>query len=307
MSDNSRSGGRRARIGALPLFLVMAVVLGLLGYELISALRETDAISTPVERPLDDPGPGGAAEPAPSPSPSAPTVEKLIPRILAVHPHDPAAFTQGLVLHGGDLFESTGLNGRSSLRRVDLETGEVLQLRELDARYFGEGLAVVDDTLVQLTWKAGTAFVYDRATFEPLGSHAYDGEGWGLCFDGRWLVMSDGSNELTFRDPMTFDAVGGVPVTLDGRPVADLNELECVGDRVLANIWQTDLIVAVDSATGVAVSVIDASELRRDAEASAEGRIDVLNGIAHLPASDTYLLTGKLWPRMYEVRLVAAE
>lgn len=220
-------------------------------------------------------------------------------KVLATRPHDPQAFTQGLFLADGVLFESTGLNGESTLRRVDPDTGAVLQRVDLPETVFAEGLARVGDRLIQLTWQNRVAYVYDRTTFREIGRHAYDTEGWGLCHDGRRLVMSDGTSTLYFRNPATFEVVGQVAVTLNGAPRDMLNELECVGNRVYANVWQTDTIVRVDPATGVVDAVIDASSLLTPGE---RATADVLNGIAWDPDAETFLITGKLWPKLFEVR-----
>lgn len=221
------------------------------------------------------------------------------PEVLSSFPHDPTAFTQGLLLFDSELYESTGLEGQSTVRRVRLESGEVLQRTDLIDTEFGEGLALVDDRLVQLTWQNGVAHVYDRATLTKLESFDYDGEGWGLCFDGAKLLMTDGSSTLFFRDPQTFDIEGQVTVTLDGAPVARLNELECVGELVYANVWQTDFILRIDPRTGTVLTRIDASGLLTAEE---EVSADVLNGIAYDASTDHFYLTGKLWPRLFEVR-----
>lgn len=213
-------------------------------------------------------------------------------------PHDPTAFTQGLVFHEGRLLESTGLRGRSTLRVVVPETGAVERRVELSSDRFGEGLALVGPELIQLTWQERVALRYDL-DLNPLGTFEYQGEGWGLCYDGVRLVMSDGSSKLTFRDPKSFAVIGGVDVTSDGVPVRNLNELECVGSLVYANIWQSDAIVRIDAATGRVVTHIDASGLLSPSEAA---RADVLNGIAFDAKTGHFFLTGKLWPKLFEVR-----
>lgn len=225
--------------------------------------------------------------------------EALRVEVVKTYPHAPDAFTQGLLYHDGWLYESTGLVGRSSLRKVKLTTGEVALRADVPGGVFAEGLARVGDRLVQLTWHAGQALVWDRDTFEHLSTHRYEGEGWGLCFDGTHLVMSDGSDRLTFRDPRTFAVERRVRVTKVDRPVRRLNELECVGDSVYANVWQQEDIVRIDAKTGRVTAVIDASGLLSQDEARG---VDVLNGIAHVPERDTFLLTGKLWPKLFEVR-----
>jgi len=170
--------------------------------------------------------------------------------VVATHPHARDAFTQGLLVHEGKLYESTGLRGRSTLREVDIESGEVLRKVELDDEHFAEGLARVGDELVQLTWQSGKAFRYRIADFELVGEHDYTGEGWGLCFDGERLVMSDGTAWLSFRDPQTFERIGEVRVTRAGRPLRRLNELECVDGQVFANVWTDEHIARIDPETG---------------------------------------------------------
>jgi glutaminyl-peptide cyclotransferase len=227
--------------------------------------------------------------------------ERLRVQIVQAYPHDPNAFTQGLVLAGGRLFESTGLEGRSSLREVELTTGRVLRKLDVPAPVFAEGLALVGTRLFQITWKHETAYTYDRDTFKQGPSFPYTGEGWGLCHDGRDLVMSDGSARLTFRGPETFRVTREVVVREGGQPVEQLNELECVGADVYANVWMTDRIVRINPASGAVTATIDASNLLSPSERYGT---DVLNGIAFDPATDTFLITGKLWPKMFRVRFV---
>lgn len=221
--------------------------------------------------------------------------------VVETYPHDPGASTQGLVLAGSRLFESTGLVNRSSLREVDLKTGRVLRRLDLPAPLFAEGLAVVGTRLFQLTWKDGAAFTYERDTFRRGPTFRYDGEGWGLCHDGRQLVMSDGSARLTFRSPEDFRATREIVVRDGGRPVDRLNELECVGPHVYANVWMTDRIVRIDGRTGTVTANVDAAGLLPAADRAAAS---VLNGIAWDPSTDTFLLTGKRWPKLFRVRFV---
>lgn len=221
--------------------------------------------------------------------------------IVAEYPHDPSAFTQGLVFRDGRLYESTGLYGASELREVELATGRVLRRVALPADLFGEGLARVGDRLVQLTWLEERALVWDLATFGRTAEHRYRGEAWGLAFDGERLIQSDGSDRLTFRDPESLAALGSLRVTDGGRPVVALNELEWVEGRLYANLWMTDEIAVIDPTTGRLHARIDASSLLPPAE---RARVDVLNGIAHDPESGLFLLTGKLWPRLFAVRWV---
>jgi glutamine cyclotransferase len=243
------------------------------------------------------PGPGRPVAPPPLPGPA----ERLAVKVLSVRPHDPHAFTQGLVWDRGKLYESDGLYGASSLREVDAATGEVRRRIDVPPGFFAEGLALAGDRLIQLTWREGSAFVYSRTSFERIAELHYRGEGWGLCFDGKRLVMSDGSDHLTFRDPRTFAVVGGVDVRLDGRPAMQLNELECVGREVYANVWQVDEILRIDPASGRVTAVIDAAGLLSPEERAVA---DVLNGIAYDAGKKTYLITGKLWPKLFEVAFV---
>lgn len=225
-------------------------------------------------------------------------VERLGARVIRRYPHQRDAFTQGLVWHDGLLYESTGQEGHSSLRLVELETGEVLRRRDDEPSLFGEGLALAGDLLYQLTWQNGRALVFRRDDFAPVREFSYDGEGWGLCHDGTSLVMSDGSERLVFRDPASFAAQRSVRVTLEGNPVTQLNELECVAGAVWANVWQTDTIVRIDPRDGRVTAVVDASGLLTAEERRAA---NVLNGIAWMPESGHFLLTGKYWPWLFEV------
>ena len=227
--------------------------------------------------------------------------ERLRVQVVQTYPHDPGAFTQGLVLTGGRLFESTGLEGRSSVREVELATGKVLRRLDVPAPVFAEGLALVGTRLFQITWKHELAYTYDRDTFKKGPSFAYTGEGWGLCHDGHDLVMSDGSARLSFRGPETFRQTREITVRDEGRPVDQLNELECVGSQVYANVWMTDRIVRVDATTGRVTASIDASGLLNAAERYGT---DVLNGIAYDASNETFLITGKLWPRLFRVKFV---
>ncbi|MEM7583867.1 MAG: glutaminyl-peptide cyclotransferase [Acidobacteriota bacterium] len=230
-------------------------------------------------------------------------VEHLAIEIKAVYPHDPVAFTQGLVWDGGVLYESTGLYGRSSLRRVEPVSGEVMEIRSVDPNLFGEGLARVGDRLLQLTWHAGITLVYDLATLDLVDEYGFNGEGWGLAYDGERLAMSDGSHRVTFRDQEDFRWLATLEVKLEGKPVNYLNELEFAEGSLYANVWGEDRIVRIDPDTGRVTAVIDASDLLSPAEKS---RVDVLNGIAYDPVSKTFWLTGKFWPKMFQVVFVPA-
>jgi glutamine cyclotransferase len=220
--------------------------------------------------------------------------------VVHAYPHDHDAFTQGLIFRDGFLYESTGLNGRSSLRKVRLESGAVLQQRRIDRRYFAEGLTDWRDRLIQLTWDTSIGFVYDLATFAPRSTFTYPGEGWGLTHDDRQLIMSDGTSSLRFLDPETMRETRRVTVMDGARPVDQLNELEYVKGRVYANVWLTDRIAMIDPAGGRVEAWIDLSGLRGP---SAPAGNDVLNGIAYDAAGDRLFVTGKLWPRLFEIRL----
>ncbi len=223
--------------------------------------------------------------------------------VIATHPHDPNAFTQGLELtDDGRFVESTGLYGESDRRIVDVDTGTVEAIVALDPNLFGEGMTIVGDELVQITWKAGTYIRSDLGTLSEISRGTYDGEGWGLCHDSTRFVMSNGTSTLTFRNTTTFDIERTVDVALDGERVANLNELECVDDRVLANVWLSDDILVIDPATGVVVATVDGSELRPD-DAPIEDSSFALNGIAHDQTTGHWYLTGKRWPVLYEVVL----
>jgi glutaminyl-peptide cyclotransferase len=232
---------------------------------------------------------------------SEPRVQSLRVEVLSVHPHDAHAFTQGLLIQDGRMFESTGLYGQSSLREIASASGEVLRSIPLDARFFGEGLAAVDHRLIQLTWRENTALVYDRETFTEIGRFTFTGEGWGLCYDGTQLAMSDGSDTIVFRSPENFNVLRSIKVTLNDQPVPRLNELEFAGGFLYANVWQEDSIVKIDPATGKVVAIIDASGLLTPEE---DRSADVLNGIAYDPATGDFYLTGKLWPKLFRVRWV---
>ena len=234
------------------------------------------------------------------PEPTAPTT--LRAHVLETVPHDTAAFTEGLEIDDGILYEGTGLEGKSDLRATDPETGRVTRRTPLPRDLFGEGITVVDDVIWQLTWQNGVAIKRDRTTFAELGRATYDGEGWGLCHDGRRLVMSNGTARLTFRDPDTFRETGHTEVTdADGRPVTQLNELECAGGHVYANVWKTDRIVRIDPGDGKVTATVDLAGLLPAAQ---RADADVLNGIAAIPGTDEFLVTGKLWPTMFRVKFV---
>jgi glutaminyl-peptide cyclotransferase len=297
------SGGAiRPRVGiALAVVAVALLALGL-------------RLWTPGVALLAQPTPTAAAPPAFSTRLWLPRVSVADPeaetpvygyRVIAEFPHDPDAFTQGLLYHDGFLYESTGVYGASSLRRVDLETGRVLQQVDLPADYFGEGLALWGERLIQLTWQENTGFLYDRETFQLLDQFSYPGEGWGLTHDGQRLIMSDGTAELRFWDPDTLEEIGRVTVRDHQGPVNMLNELEYVRGEVYANVWMSDRIARIDPASGRVIAWIDLAGLLSAADR--QGRVDVLNGIAYDAAGDRLLVTGKWWPKLFHIELVPPE
>ncbi|KAA2263027.1 glutaminyl-peptide cyclotransferase [Solihabitans fulvus] len=230
------------------------------------------------------------------------SVPRLRAEVLARLPHDTSAFTQGLEIADGVLYESTGLAGHSTMRALDPTTGLELRRVPLTPPLFGEGATVVGDRIWQLTWQDGVAIQRDRTTLAEVGRSRYQGEGWGLCHDDKRLVMSDGTDRLTFRDPVTFAQVGEVRVTNAGQPLTRLNELECVGGAVWANVWQSNDIVRIDPGSGHVTAVADLTALRPP-DRSGD---DVLNGIAAVPGTDEFLVTGKDWQTLYRVRFVPA-
>ncbi len=238
--------------------------------------------------------------------PALPTAGTGITRytyeVVQTLPHDHGAFTQGLVFRNGEFLESTGLNGRSSLRDVEIATGRVLKQVPVAREYFAEGLAVVGDKAFQLTWQSNKCFVYDADTFRKEGEFTYEGEGWGLATDGKELILSDGTNHIRFIDPANFKVLRTIEVTADGKPVVNLNELEWIKGEIFANIWQTSQIVRIDPATGHVRGVIEFDGLLAPQDRPGA---DVLNGIAYDAATDRLFVTGKLWPKIFEVRLKA--
>jgi len=234
-------------------------------------------------------------------APPTGTVPLYTYRIVRTFPHDPNAFTQGLQFLDGVLYEGTGLNGRSSIRKVQLETGKVLQERAISPEYFGEGITVWKNDLLELTWQSHVAIVYEKATFEPKKRFSYPGEGWGLTHDGTNLIMSDGSDELRVLDPTTFAEKRRIKVTAAGSPLRNLNELEYVKGEIFANIWQTDYVARIAPESGRVVAYIDLRGLLTPAE---RAKTDVLNGIAYDAARDRLFVTGKLWPKLFEINVI---
>ncbi|GIV05272.1 MAG: glutamine cyclotransferase [Fimbriimonadales bacterium] len=244
------------------------------------------------EPPLSTPPPTTTA------SESEPPVYRY--RIVNTFPHDRNAFTQGLEFHNGYLYESTGLNGQSSLRKVELRTGRVLQIHRLPQEYFAEGITLFGDRIYQLTWQNGVCFVYNANSFRQEKQFRYYGEGWGLTNDGKYLIMSDGSETITFRDPETFAEVRKITVRAQGKPVKNLNELEYIDGEIWANIWYSDMIARIDPQTGIVKAWVDMEGLpvpNRDSE-------EVLNGIAYDRQNKRIFVTGKNWSKLFEIELV---
>jgi glutamine cyclotransferase len=219
------------------------------------------------------------------------------------YPHDRGAFTEGLLFLNGKLLESTGMKGESSLREVELTNGQVIRQFDLPAASFGEGLAVLDGKAYQLTWQEQKCFVYDEPTFNLTNEFTYTGEGWGLTTDGKSLIMSDGTPQIRFIDPATFKVQRTIDVSVDGNPVKWVNELEYIKGEIFANVWQTPYVIRIDPASGAVTGVIDFTGLLSPADADAT--TDVFNGIAYDAAGDRIFVTGKRWPKLFEVRLKA--
>lgn len=231
---------------------------------------------------------------------NAPAIPVLSVKVLKTYPHDPQAFTQGLEYHDGFLYESTGQTGHSSLRKVDLETGKVLQKIDLSENYFGEGLTIFQGKIYQLTWLTKVGFVYDLKTFRRARDFHYDGEGWGLTHDASNLILSDGTNTLRYFDPQTFEVVRRLEIYAGKEAVTNLNELECIGDDIYANMWHSNRVARIDAHSGQVRDWIDFSEIVAQEQKEPEG---VLNGIAFDSARKRFFVTGKHWAHLFEVRV----
>jgi glutaminyl-peptide cyclotransferase len=240
------------------------------------------------------------------PAPAQAQGQRVPPALLTPYeivgstPHDPHAFLQGLVWYDGGFYESTGLFGESSLRRVAYPSGEVVKQIDVPREHFAEGLAMVGDRLIQLTWQSKKGFIYDRESFGLLGDFPYPTEGWGLAYDGSSLILSDGSSKLFFLDPDTFELRRSVSVTLDGRPLDRLNELEWIKGEVWANVWLTDMIVRINPDSGQITGVLDMTGLLGSTPRDPD---DVLNGIAYDADTDRTFVSGKRWPLVFEIRV----
>lgn len=224
-------------------------------------------------------------------------------KIINAYPHNLRFFTQGLLFHDGELYEGTGRNGQSALMHIKLEDGSVIKSKALASRYFGEGIAVAGDHIFQLTWRENMVFVYDVNTFESVTSHYWPREGWGLTFDGEHLILSDGSDQLYFIDPETFQPVRQIAVTLEGGRVSQLNELEYINGEIWANVWMSQQLVRINPQTGQVISIVDLTGLVNETELG--GTEAVLNGIAWNEETEQLFVTGKLWSHLFEIELIA--
>lgn len=275
---------------------------------LLAGCGGASAPATATVSPLPPPTPSAIPTPTllPTPTGAAQTgAAQAVPAygytVVNSFPHDIEAYTQGLQYVDGVFYEGTGLEGRSSLRKVEIATGKVLQQHDIEEQFFGEGIVVIDDHIWQITWQSQVAMLYDRATFTEIKRVTYPTQGWGLTYDGTRLIMSDGSPRLYFRDPESFDEIGHVDVTYFGQPLYQLNELEYIDGEVWANVYQSNYIVRINPETGVVNSIIDMTGVL--ANETLTNQVDVLNGIAWDAAGRRLFVTGKLWPKVYEITL----
>ncbi|MEW6207989.1 MAG: glutaminyl-peptide cyclotransferase [Acidobacteriota bacterium] len=270
----------------LSVFIITVVIAAIIIATLVvMATREDQPAAT--EKPAVDKG--------------ATMAKEVSYEVVASYPHDQKAFLQGLVWHDGVFYESTGQFGQSSLRRVEFPSGKVVRKIDLADEYFGEGLAMVGDRLIQLTWQTHIGFVYERDTFRKVGEFKYPTEGWGLCYDGKYLILSDGSDTLTYMDATSFEPVKKLRVTMNNRAVRNLNELEFIEGEIWANVWHEDVVLRINTETGRVSSFLNLAGLHTS-DAAAGGE-DVLNGIAYDAAQKRIFISGKLWPKIYEIKL----
>ena len=284
--------------------IVIAAVALVVGSTLLVLLNQE-----PAQSPTPTPGPSPTPEPTPTPPPTATPTGETSPisytyEVINVYPHDSNAFTQGLAIDEGVMYEGTGLTGESSLRRVDLETGDVLQIRELPSDLFGEGITVFDDKIIQLTWQSQIGFVYDKNSFDLLQNFSYSTQGWGITTDGTRLIMSDGSANLYFLNPETFEKTGQVEVHDGNTSVTKLNELEYINGEVYANVWLTNKIAIINPNTGQVTGWIDLTGIYTPGTGDSN---NVLNGIAYDSANNRLFVTGKRWSQLFEIKLIEAD
>ena len=284
--------------------IVIAAVALVVGSTLLVLLNQE-----PAQSPTPTPGPSPTPEPTPTPPPTATPTGETSPisytyEVINVYPHDSNAFTQGLAIDEGVMYEGTGLTGESSLRRVDLETGDVLQIYELPSNLFGEGITVFDDKIIQLTWQSQIGFVYDKSSFDLLQNFSYSTQGWGITTDGTRLIMSDGSANLYFLNPETFEKTGQVEVHDGNTSVTKLNELEYINGEVYANVWLTDKIAIINPNTGQVTGWIDLTGIYTPGTGDSN---NVLNGIAYDSENSSLFVTGKRWSQLFEIKLIEAD
>lgn len=299
-AQGSRGAGVQGRRGAV-LLLLLVLLVGCGEPTAVPQAIMPAATATLTAVPPTPTTPPNCAGPVPGAAASAPA-EIISYSIVNTYPHDTAAFTQGLQWVDGVLFEGAGQYGASDVRRVDLESGEVLRRQPLADNYFGEGVTVMNGRLYQLTWREQTGFVYDPQTLVQLDTFTYETEGWGLTHNGRCLIMSDGSSTLTFRDPQSFAVLGELPVFDGERPVTNLNELEYVDGLIFANVWLTDFIAVISAQSGQVVGWLDLTEMAGGIYDNYPGA-DWLNGVAYMPENGRFLVTGKYWPFLYEIEI----
>ena len=261
-----------------------------------------DASQSPAAPAVTSDVPLGALATQPASLSAGSAIPTYTYQVVHEYPHDPTAWTEGLVYQNGYLYESTGIEGQSSLRKVNLDTGQVVQRYDMPNQYYGEGIALYGDKIAQLTWKNQAGFVYDQASFKPVGQFTYSGEGWGLTYDGQYLIMSDGTDVLRFLDPETFQEKNRISVSANGTPVTQLNELEYINGEIYANIWQTDRIARINPNTGQVTGWVDLAGLLSPADRQRD--VDVLNGIAYDAEGQRLFVTGKLWPKLFEIHLL---
>jgi glutamine cyclotransferase len=281
--------------------IAMVIVIGSAALFLLS--------QEPPPSPTPTPSPSPTSQPTPTPTPTVtptaePTPVSYTYDVINVYPHDPNAFTQGLVIDDGVMYEGTGLTGESSLRRVDIETGDVLQIHELPSEFFGEGITVFGDKIIQLTWQSEIGFVYDKNSFELLQNFSYSTEGWGITTDGTQLIMSDGTANLYFLDPKTFQTIGQVEVRNGTVPVNRLNELEYINGEVYANVWMTNKIAIINPHTGQVTGWIDLTGIYTPETSNSN---NVLNGIAYDAENSRLYVTGKRWSQLFQINLIETE
>lgn len=285
---------RLARALSLPLLAVWATLAGCFNVGAQTTATAPSVVSTP-------PSTSSATPPAAPPLPAPAVVKRLKWSVVASHPHDAGAFTQGLLWHDGGFYESTGLEGQSTVRRVEFPSGRVVKSTKLAPDLFGEGLTMFGNRLIQLTWQTRRGLVYERDSLRLLRDFSYRTEGWGITSDGRDLIMSDGTSTLTYLDANTFKPRRRLGVTLNGQPLRMLNELEWIEGKIWANVWQTNLVAQIDPASGRVVSTLDLTGILTPQESN--GDEDVLNGIAYDAKTKRIFVTGKLWPRLFQIKV----